>query len=150
MNASDTWYFAYGSNLNMGQMMTRVGEWIVSKRAVAKGYKLVFNFESGRWGGCAANLIRTDNINDSVDGAIYRIPKEKLDVLTQYEGRNPEEIRVEADGLPITAKAYIFPTSEKPGKPPHAYLQVMLVGLRQHGYPEEAIEKVKKAAESHY
>ena len=149
MEASDTWYFAYGSNLNMGQMMTRVGEWIVSKRAVAKGYKLVFNVQSRRWGGRAANLVRTGNIDDSVEGAIYRITKEKLDVLTQYEGRTPAGIPVEADGVPITAKAYIFPTSGRPGKPPAAYLQVMLVGLRQHGYREEAIERVRKLAESH-
>jgi cation transport regulator ChaC len=149
MEASHTWYFAYGSNLNMGQMMTRVGEWIVCRRAVAKGYKLVFNFQSRRWGGYAANLIKTDKIDDSVDGAIYRIPKETLDVLTQYEDRKPEEILVDADGIPIRAKVYIFPASEKPGNPPDAYLQVMLVGLRQHGHPEQAIERVRKSAGSH-
>jgi hypothetical protein len=120
-----TWYFAYGSNLNMGQMMTRVGEWIVCRRAVAKGYKLVFNFQSRRWGGCAANLIKTE-----------------------YEDRKPEEILVDADGISIRAKVYIFPASEKPGNPPDAYLQVMLVGLRQHGYPEQAIERVRKSAGS--
>ena len=75
MDASNNWYFAYGSNLNTGQMITRVGDWTVCKRAVAEGYKLVFNIQSRRWGGLAANLVRTNNIDDRVYGAIYRIPK---------------------------------------------------------------------------
>lgn len=149
MDDSDTWYFAYGSNLNMGQMMTRVGEWTACKRAVAKGYKLVFNVWSCRWGGLAANLISTNNIDDRVYGAIYRILNKKLDVLTQYETEKPEDIPVEADGVSIKAQAYIFKPSREPGRLRDAYLQVMLIGLRQHGHSEEAIEKVKKLAESH-
>lgn len=149
MDASNTWYFAYGSNLNMGQMMTRVGEWTVCKRAVARGYKLVFNVQSRRWGGLAANLVKTNNIDDKVYGAIYRILKEKLDVLTQYEGVEPTAIHIEADGIQTMAKAYIFRASGEPGRPPDAYLEVMLVGLGQHGYSEEVIEKVKKLAKSH-
>jgi len=146
MDASNTWYFAYGSNLNTGQMMTRVGEWTVCKTAVAKEYKLVFNVQSRRWGGLAANLIRTNNVDDRVYGAIYRILNEKLDVLTQYEGVEPTDILIDADGVQITAKAYVFRTSREPGRPLDAYLEVMLVGLRQHGYSEEAIERVKKLA----
>ena len=149
MDASNTWYFAYGSNLNMGQIMTRVGEWTACKRAVAKGYKLVFNFCSRRWNGLTANLVRTNDTNDRVYGAIYHIPEEKLDVLTQYEGEEPTDIPIEADGAQIMAKAFVFKPSREPGKPSNAYLQVMLVGLRQHGYSEEVVEKVKKLAESH-
>lgn len=149
MDASDTWYFAYGSNLNMGQMMTRVGEWTTCKRAVVRGYKLVFNVCSRRWGGLAANLISTNNIEDRVHGAVYHILTKKLDVLTQYEGVEPADIHIEADGSQIMAKAYFFPNSREPGRPPGAYLEVMLVGLRQHGYSEEVIEQVKKLAESH-
>lgn len=149
MDASNTWYFAYGSNLNMGQMMTRVGEWTVCKRALAKGYKLVFNVQSRGWGGLAANLVRTNNVDDRVYGAIYHIPEEKLAVLTQYEGKEPTCMHIEAEGALIMAKAYIFTTSREPGRPPDAYLEVMQVGLRQHGYSEEVIEEVKKLAESH-
>lgn len=129
--------------------MTRVGEWTVCKRAVAKGYKLVFNVQSRRWGGLATNLVRTNSIDDLVYGAIHHIPKEKLDVLTQYEGVEPTDVLIEADGVQMTAKAYIFPTSREPGRPPDAYLEVMLVGLREHGYSEEVVENVKNLAESH-
>lgn len=149
MNHSNTWYFAYGSNLNTGQMTTRIGEWTGSKRAVAKGYKLAFNVQSRRWGGLAANLVRTNNADDRVYGAIYRIRKQKLDVFTRYEGAEPTDVEVEADGVQIMAKAYIFETSKDSGRPPAAYLEVIFAGLRQHGYPEEVIERLKELAEFH-
>ncbi len=128
--------------------MNRVGEWTVSKRAVIKGYRLVFNVQSERWGGLAANVVRTDNTDDKVYGAVYRILKEKLDVLTQYEHVGPRDTLVEADVVVIPAKVYVFKTSRKPGRPPDAYLEVMLRGFRQHAYSEGVIEEVKKAAKS--
>ncbi len=76
----------------------------------------MFNVWSCRWGGLAANLISTNNIDDRVYGAIYRILNKKLDVLTQYETEKPEDIPVEADGVSIKAQAYIFKPSREPGK----------------------------------
>jgi len=149
MNDTDIWYFAYGSNLNMGQMMTRIGEWLASEKAVAKGYRLAFNVQSRRWGGLAANLVKTNNAGDIVYGVIYRIPKEKLAVLTQYEGVEPVDIEIEADGVRKKAKAYVFTTSKEPGRPPDTYLEVMLTGLRQHGYSEDVTARVKILAECH-
>jgi len=142
----EVWYFAYGSNLNIGQMMNRVGEWAVSKRAVLKGYKLKFNVRSSRWGGLTANVVSTDNQDAKVYGALYRILREKLSVLSTYEGRKPTEISVEADGVNLQANAYIFETLRGSGNPPEAYLNIMLTGLRQHGYPEAVIEEVKEIA----
>lgn len=129
--------------------MTRVGEWTACKRAVAKGYKLVFNVQSRRWDGLAANIVRTNNVDDRVYGAVYHILEEKLNVLTQYESQEPTDIPIEADGAPIMAKTYIFKTSREAGRPPSAYLEVMLVGLRQHGYSEEIVEEVKELAKFH-
>ena len=148
MSDEEVWYFAYGSNLNMGQMMNRVGEWIVSKRALLKGYKLKFNAHSPRWGGLTANVVRTDNPDDKVYGAVYRIFSEKVDVLSAYEGPKPTDISVEADGVNLQAKAYIFKISGVLRNPPAAYLNVMLLGLRQHGYSEAVIEEVKKIAQN--
>lgn len=141
-------YFAYGSNLNMGQMMNRVGEWATSQRAVAIGYKLIFNVQSKRWGGVAANLLQTNNPADKVYGAVYIILKEKLNVLSQYKCVPPQDLTVESEGNQITAKAYIFQTTRKPEMPPGAYLEVLLTGLKNHGYSEEIIDSVRRLAES--
>ena len=148
MTKDEVWYFAYGSNLNMGQMMNRVREWTVSKRAVLKGYKLKFNAHSPRWGGLTANVARTDNPDDKVYGALYRILREKVDVLSTYEGTKPTDTPVEADGVNLQAKTYLFKRSRVSGNPPEAYLNVMLTGLRQHGYPEAVIKEVKKIAQN--
>jgi sulfite reductase (NADPH) flavoprotein alpha-component len=148
MTEKEVWYFAYGSNLNIGQMMNRVGEWTVSKRAMLKGYKLKFNVCSPRWGGLTANIIRTDNPDDRVHGALYLILREKLNVLNAYEGGTPTDAVAEADGVSLPAKVYIFETSREPGNPPEAYLNVMLTGLRQHGYPEAVITEVMGIAKT--
>jgi len=69
----------------------------------------------------------------------------QLDVLTSYEGVAPVDIVVDADGQRIAAKVYIFESLKKSGKPPENYINVMLLGLKQHDYREEVIEEVEKA-----
>lgn len=144
----DVWYFGYGSNLNMGQMMVRVGEWKKSAKAALKGYRLLFNVNSPRWGGKAANVKNSGNHQDLVYGAIYLISKSKLSVLTDYENEKPQEVEVESEGQKISSQIYIFPSKNAAARPPDTYLNTMLEGLRQHGYEEEIIEKVKHIAEN--
>ena len=90
MASEEVWYFAYGSNLNVGQMMNRVGEWSSSNRATLPGYKLMFNVRSSRWGGLTSNMVKTGNPNDKVYGVLYRIIMEKLSVLSTYERHRPD------------------------------------------------------------
>src|SRR6267143_2043643 len=81
------WYFAYASNLNIFQMMKRVGEWSTSKRAQLRGWKLAFVVPAHeKWGGSGATIKRADNPTDIVHGAIYLLQKEKITVLSTYEG----------------------------------------------------------------
>lgn len=146
MDENEVWYFAYGSNLNKNQMRERIGEWRASERAVVKEHKLVFNVKSSRWGGLAANLIKTQNAKDRVYGAVYRIQKEQLDKMTQFESTSPRDISVESGLVEMLAKIYIFKTIRESGKPPSHYLKTILDGLKQHGYSKKIIEKVKNAA----
>jgi len=148
MTKKDVWYFGYGSNLNMGQMMVRVGEWKKSAKAALKGYRLLFNVKSPRWGGMAANVENSRNHQDLVYGAIYLISKSKLSVLTNYENEKPQEVKVESEGQQIPSQIYIFSSNNAAARPPDAYLNTMLEGLRQHGYEEEIIEKVKHIAKN--
>jgi len=148
MTKNDVWYFGYGSNLNMGQMMVRVGEWKKSVKAALKGYRLLFNVKSPRWGGMAANVENSRNHQDLVYGAIYLISKSKLSVLTNYENEKPQEVKVESEGQQIPSQIYIFSSNNAATRPPDAYLNTMLEGLRQHGYEEEIIEKVKHIAKN--
>lgn len=148
MNKNEVWYFAYGCNVNTGQITSRVGECSVSRRAILKGYKRVFNVRSTQWGGLTANVIKTGDKEDEVPGVLYRITGEKLDVLTRYEGKPPVDVTVETeDGTPVQAQCYVFNPSRTPGKPPESYLNLILAGLKQHGYGEEVAEEVRRSAE---
>ncbi len=138
------WYFAYGSNLNILQMMGKVGEWIMSKRAHAGGYNLVFNVDSKRWGGPAANMNRTGITADLVSGVNYLLSRAKLDVLTEYEGIQPTQIEVRTEGEPnpMRAMTYLWEKNEVSQTPPVAYAKTILQGLRQHGYSDDVIRTV--------
>lgn len=140
------WYFAYGSNLNVGQMRRRVGQWQSCEKAFLKGWRLVFNVPSGRWGGLAANIVQTKRDQDRVWGVLYRISQTQLDVLTTFEGILPVSITVETGGQQVPAKVYIFDSKEVPGRPPAPYLDTTLEGLRQHGYDQAAVSSVLEAA----
>jgi len=143
------WYFAYGSNLSMPQMLARVGEWETSQKALLKGWKLVFNVNSRRrWGEGAANIIETKDVKDVVYGAVYKIKKEKLCVLTTYENVVPKDVTVESNCEGVPAKTYVFRKDRKASKPPQAYLQTIIEGLKQHGYEEDVINKIRKIANS--
>jgi len=103
---------------------------------------------SSRWGGMAANIKETGNNQDVVYGAIYLISHRKLGVLTDYEHVKPVTVTVESQGTQILAQIYIFPKKGATGRPPDAYLNTMLEGLRQHGYKEDVIEKVRHIAQN--
>ena len=144
----EIYYFAYGSNLNIFQMMKRVGKWETSKRAYLEGYKLVFNVKSPRWGGYAANIRKTGNNMDKVYGVVYFLKVEKIAVLTSYEGPNSGPVYMDVkseDGSIIRDVAvYGWDNDEQSEEPPEAYKQTILEGLRQHGYAQDVIEKVQR------
>lgn len=142
-------YFAYGSNLDPSQMKERVGDWIASKRSLLKGYKLVFNVKSSRWNGFAANLRKTRNENNSVYGVVYFLKKEQLDKMTTFEGPNSkiESVTVvEENGNRINDVSVYWWDNIRPSQvPPTAYSDAIIRGLKQHGYSQDVIEKVKES-----
>ncbi|MEW6043071.1 MAG: gamma-glutamylcyclotransferase family protein [Thermoproteota archaeon] len=144
----DARYFAYGSNLNIFQMMKRVGEWTTSKRAYLEGYKLVFNVKSSRWGGFAANIQKTGKSQDRVYGVVYFLKESKIDVMTSYEGVKPVRMDVKSeDGSVISGVAVHKWDKDTPSaSPPKVYRDTIVEGLMQHGYAQDVIEKVKNSS----
>lgn len=142
--SDEVWYFAYGSNLYKPQMQTRVGEWKTSRKAHLKGWRLVFNVKSKRWGGGAANILKTEKSDEIVYGAVYLITCKQLDLLTEYEGVEPQDIQVESEGKEIQARTYIFRSDNPSLKPTPAYIETIISGLKQHGYKDNVVESIKK------
>jgi len=129
-------------------MANRVGEWITSGRSYVKGYELVFNHASTRWGGHTANLRKTGVATDIVYGAVYKLNKTKLDVLSEYEGKSPTPIDVvmEDGWTERNVLCYLWAIDEISQKPSTAYANTILEGLRHHGYDELVVKEV----ESHF
>ena len=132
------WYFAYGSNLNVDQMRKLVGQWALSKRAVARNFKLIFNVYSKQRKGYIVNMQPSANFEDIVPGVVYHLTLEQLNALQKFDGIPPTDIPLELeDGNEIShAKAFIWKTEEKDHLPAREYLRTIELGLVQHGYPE--------------
>ena len=141
---SKIWYFAYGSNLNVDLMKTRIGQWQLSKRALVRNYRLVFNVYSKKRNGYSANLQPTENFGDTVPGVVYRITPEQLKELEKFEGVPALDVGAELeDGNEIShAKVFVWKSVEKEREPPKEYRRMIEQGLLQHGYPESAVKKI--------
>jgi hypothetical protein len=142
-NQGKVWHFAYGSNLNVVQMKSRIGQWQLSKRALIRNYRLIFNVYS-KQRGYVANLQETGNFEDMVSGVVYHITLDQLSKLQKAEGVAPTDIGVELeDGNEIShAKVFIWKTAEKEREPHRDYRRVIEQGFLQHGYPESAAKKI--------
>lgn len=162
MRSKDVWYFAYGSNLNVAQLMTRIGKWKAARKAVLKNHKLTFDICSPSWGGGVADIVESEG--NSVKGAIYRISKEQLYVLDTYEGYNgkgrqnfyernePEcPMPVISQGRKVGVVTYwVANKSAKIEfiKPTNKYMETLVEGLRQHGWDEKVVQEVEAIAKS--
>jgi Gamma-glutamyl cyclotransferase, AIG2-like len=81
----DEWYFAYGSNLWVDQMIRRIGpirqgdDW--PRFVQLPGYRLAFNMQ-GDCGRVFANIVQP---GEAVLGVVYRCGPAALDILDRYE-----------------------------------------------------------------
>jgi cation transport regulator ChaC len=139
------WYFAYGTDLNVEQMKKLVGQWQLSKRALARSYKLGFNLFSKKLGKIyVPNLIETGRFEDTVSGVVYHITQDQMKALENHEGMTAVDIHVELeDGNEIShAKTFISKTEEKDHEPPKDYVRIIKEGLVQHGYDEARVRSL--------
>jgi gamma-glutamylcyclotransferase len=146
------WYFAYGSNLCVEQVVRRtgpVGEGEDSPRvARLPGYRLVFNMR-GDDGLVYANIIQP---GDEVIGVLYRCSEAALASLDEYEeGYARRQVRVTLKGgATREALAYVArpECTSNGGGPSPAYLGIIIQGARRHGFPEAYIRSIEAAARS--
>jgi len=146
----DEWYFAYGSNLWVDQMVRRTGpirQGADRPRLVQlPGYRLAFNMQ-GDCGHVFANIVQP---GEGVLGVVYRCGPESLDILDEYEsGYERRRVTVVDDrGEKLEALAYVaIPGNVVGDRTPEAeYLQRVVRGARQHGLPETYIRMIETVA----
>ena len=129
-------YFAYGSNLNVGQMAVRCPMAQLVCRAVLEGYELAFR--------CGVLTILPKE-GGRVNGLLWRINAWDELTLDRYEGYphlyTKELLPVQTDSGPQTVVAYVMtaPYCEKVQPPAATYLQTVLDGCRMAGFDPKAV-----------
>jgi len=130
-------YFAYGSNLNMGDMKRRCLDSVPLSKVKLKNYTLVFN--------TYADII--ENGGDFLEGAIYEVSDMDIINLDEYEEFPElyEKIEVEAedeDGKKYKALAYIM-VNKGAAEPDERYFQSIAEGYRDWGLKPEPLEAAR-------
>jgi cation transport regulator ChaC len=150
----DSWYFAYGSNLWMNQMLARIGSVGEPAHPPRVGrlanHRLVFQTLE-RGGPAYANILSPGN---GVRGVLYRLSAAALVTLDRYElGYARKSVQVTDElGEDLSAFVYVMRPGSgvKFGKPGKEYLERIIIGARQHAIPESYIvEVVGIAANGH-
>lgn len=142
------WYFAYGSNLCVEQMVQRTGPMDEEERpciAHLPGYRLVFNMR-GDDGEVYANIMQP---GEGVIGVLYHCGEAALARLDVYEegyDRRPILVRLES-GATREATAYVArpERTTDEGAPSARYLEIILRGARRQGLPAGYIRSVEQA-----
>ena len=128
-------YFAYGSNLNLEQMLARCPDSKPITKAILHDCKLVY-----RRG--VATIEKSKG--DKVYGALYHITDKGLEALDRYEGYPTLYYRyVVTVEVPYTRKqdviAYIMPSTYKLSPPVPGYYNIIEEGYRNWGLPVEQL-----------
>jgi len=96
-SAREALYFAYGSNLSPAQMQARCPGALIEARATLSDYAIAFGGFSARWGGGVASLVRVRGA--CTEGLIYRIDRDLMSRLDQYEGVPRAYVRIAKEVL---------------------------------------------------
>lgn len=140
-----TYYFAYGSNLNAGQMQRRVGIRPSYFRVSLANYRLTFDSRG------KANIVEENGAK--VYGAVCLLNDEQMERLDGYEGvprvykRVTAKTVVDEIGGEMDAVTYVRTENTQFKAPDSAYLKLILDGLSDLGYPESVISEVRATAD---
>jgi len=139
-------YFAYGSNLNPGQMFERCPAHRTIGVARLPGHRLGFPRYS-RMRACATAGIES-HATESVWGALYRLSEDDIPTLHHFEGYDPfgpadanrhvlEEVAVMRPGAsPQSAMSYVAVPDGTKQLPSRHYMEIIVDGARYHGLPK--------------
>lgn len=170
---SSAYYFAYGSNMDVDRMMSRMengpqqlqnkGRWegslnlekfTVMGSAVLEGYEIDFSkIKSTSLIEGFATIFPSPT--QHVEGVLYQLNEKHLQVLDFYEGFHGESnesneydrahVSVTRAGKALDAVVYIAHPSQidKSRKPSKKYLEFLLKGARQFSLSEDYIRKLE-------
>ena len=147
---SRKYYIAYGSNLDVDQMLGRCPDAIEIGSDVIKDYELLFRGNSRRYG--VATIEPREG--SSVPVGIWSISEDDERALDWYEGwprlYEKQTFHVRVKGREIPAMAYIMTPGHRIAEPTRAYLDTIARGYEDFGFDlvplMQAAEEAKRRA----
>lgn len=131
------YYFAYGSNMDAGQMRERCPSALFVRTMRLPGYRLTFPRYSPRWMGGVASI--EPDPNSAVEGVIFRLTPEDLEKLDGYEGVEIgayRRMRLDLpSGVDVLNEVWTYVAVSQEDKPFHPspdYISRLVAGARQH------------------
>jgi hypothetical protein len=138
--------FAYGSNLDVRQMLERCPSAVPLGAAVLPRVRLTFAGSSARWGGGVAGVELAPKA--SLHGVVYRVSSSDLLELDLYEGAPHVYMRVRsqprylATGRFDVAHVYILRRGISAKAPPGPlYVKMIERGYEHHGLPVRSLRE---------
>ncbi|HEY9209982.1 MAG TPA: gamma-glutamylcyclotransferase family protein [Methylotenera sp.] len=146
--SDQTLYFAYGSNMAIERLRTRVPSAELVAVTALIGYALKFHKPSKKDGSGKCDAAYTGNAKDKVIGALYSIQTNQLSELDKAEGRGYGYERqtvsvVSVSGESFNAETYIATKSDTSLRPLDWYKEHVLRGARAIGLPSYYIASLE-------
>jgi gamma-glutamylcyclotransferase (GGCT)/AIG2-like uncharacterized protein YtfP len=163
LNRQDrTWYFAYGSNMDVSRMLDRKAYFTQRKWGVVHGHRLVFNKISDDYPGYGFANIVPEHGFDAM-GVLYEVNADGLAQLDRYEGvRGGHYFRTQmmvsrGDGTSVNAIVYLAnPNKVKDGLlPTDSYMDRLYKGIDILGeggrvYLDQALREARVTDDEHF
>lgn len=135
-------YFAYGSNLALARMRSRVPGVTTEGVGCLRGYRLAWD-KRGADGSGKTNLRRDPRA--CVWGVVYRLDPQRWPDLDAHEpGYARREVEVRIGDALVVAQTYV--SARRTTAAPFAWYKACVVeGARQHGLPDEWVRALEAA-----
>lgn len=137
-----TSYFAYGSNMDFGQMKTRCKSARLDGHGILNGFRFLINSRG------VASIVRKEEA--TVHGLVWSVTDVELAKLDRYEGvrqgyysRQTARVLVGEDS--VAAWIYVASDNSK-GTPRTGYLERIVAAARLAGFPSEYVEELESSA----
>jgi gamma-glutamylcyclotransferase (GGCT)/AIG2-like uncharacterized protein YtfP len=154
----EIWIFAYGSNMNLGDLRRWLAEngvptdgILKARPATLPGYRTVWNYRSKARGGGAANI--TQAVGRDLPGVALRVDGPTLAAIDKKEGHpevysrgNRRHAILLGDATEVEAWVYVARPercSDRGEWPRREYLDLLLDGARKHGLPPWRVRELE-------
>jgi hypothetical protein len=150
---TETFYFAYGSNMSIRRISARVPSACVIDTAVLHGHRLGFR-KAGRDGSAKCDVEQTRHSGHCVIGVLFKLQLSDKQILDRFEGlgKGYEQKHVTVQTKMVSnvkALTYYATDIDVSLSPYHWYKEHVLAGAREHRLPDDYIQMIESVVAIH-